>query len=279
VNGRGPRSGDTVVVEGNHYFPMESVYDRVLHRTRMKSSCPWEGASLTHGPVVGEQVGLCLPLPAVGGVAPITARAPRAVAVAVSPHGMTELTPGNGGHRRGPFPCMTLTPSSTAPALSLSLTGGGSTDDLALGTGADGRFTMLVFFRGLHCPVCRAQLSELDLRRDDVTAAGVGRVVAISMETQQRSEDLVEKWDLDTLAVAHGLSEDAARTWGLFLSTGLNEHEPALFNEPGIVVLDADDTVYWTSVSSMPFARPPLDDVLGGLSFVQQKDYPARGTA
>lgn len=174
---------------------------------------------------------------------------------------------------------VTLTPKTTAPTLSLPLTGGGSTDDLALGTGADGRFTMLVFFRGLHCPVCRAQLSELDRRLEDVKAAGVGRVLAISMETQERSESVVEQWNLDSLPVAHGLSEDAARTWGLFLSTGLNEHEPALFNEPGIVVLDADATVYWTSVSSMPFARPPLDDVLGGFSFVQEKDYPARGTA
>lgn len=192
---------------------------------------------------------------------------------------MTEITPRNGGYRTAPSLHVTLTPKTTAPTLSLPLTGGGSTDDLALGTGADGRFTVLVFFRGLHCPVCRAQLSELDRRADDLRTAGVGRVVAVSMETQERSESLVEQWHLETLPVAHGLSEDAARTWGLFLSTGLNEHEPALFNEPGIVVLDSDGTVYWSTLSSMPFARPPLDDILKALSFVQEKDYPARGTA
>lgn len=172
-----------------------------------------------------------------------------------------------------------LMPMTPAPPLSLSVTGGGSTDDLALGTGADGRFTLLVFFRGLHCPVCRAQLSELHRRRDDVMAAGVGRVVAISMETQERSENLVEQWHLDALPVAHGLSEVGARAWGLFLSTAIKEGEPALFNEPGMVVLDADGTVFWTSVASMPFGRPPLDDVLAGLRFAQKTDYPARGTA
>ena len=39
------RSEDTVVVEGNHYFPLESVVDGVLHRTRMKSVCPWKGVA------------------------------------------------------------------------------------------------------------------------------------------------------------------------------------------------------------------------------------------
>lgn len=39
------RSEDTVVVEGNHYFPLESVVDGALHRTRMKSVCPWKGVA------------------------------------------------------------------------------------------------------------------------------------------------------------------------------------------------------------------------------------------
>ena len=45
---------------------------------------------------------------------------------------------------------MTLTPMSKAPNLSLPLTTGGSTDELALGAGVDGRFTLVLFFRGLH---------------------------------------------------------------------------------------------------------------------------------
>lgn len=34
------RSDDTVVVEGNHYFPLKSMTKGVLHRTRMKSLRP-----------------------------------------------------------------------------------------------------------------------------------------------------------------------------------------------------------------------------------------------
>ncbi|HUY59398.1 MAG TPA: DUF427 domain-containing protein [Solirubrobacteraceae bacterium] len=49
-------SDDTIVVEGNHYFPLESVEPGVLHRSAMKSVCPWKGlASYYHVEVGGER--------------------------------------------------------------------------------------------------------------------------------------------------------------------------------------------------------------------------------
>ncbi|WP_323791143.1 peroxiredoxin-like family protein [Nocardioides sp.] len=174
---------------------------------------------------------------------------------------------------------MTLTPTAQAPQLSLPLTGGGATEDLALGTGADGRFSLVVFFRGLHCPVCRGQLSEINRRVDELTEAGIGRVLAVSMETEGRSKELVDSWDLDTLRVAYDLTEESAREWGLFISTAISDGEPDRFNEPGMFVLDSDGSLLWSSVASMPFGRPALDDVMGGLKFVQKKGYPARGAA
>lgn len=36
-------SADTVLVEGNHYFPSESVGQHCLVRSRAKSLCPWKG--------------------------------------------------------------------------------------------------------------------------------------------------------------------------------------------------------------------------------------------
>ncbi|MBD8871066.1 redoxin domain-containing protein [Nocardioides donggukensis] len=174
---------------------------------------------------------------------------------------------------------MTLTPTRPTPVLDLPLTGGGSTDDLALGTGADGRFSVVVFFRGLHCPVCRKQLGELDRRLSDLREGGVGRVVAVSMETPERSAQLVQDWHLSDLPVAHGLTEESAREWGLFVSTSIKEGEPAVFNEPGIFVLDSDGSLFWSNVSTMPFGRPAIDDLLAGLKFAQDADYPARGAA
>lgn len=37
------RSDDTVLVEGNRYFPPDSIVEEHFSRTRMKSLCPWKG--------------------------------------------------------------------------------------------------------------------------------------------------------------------------------------------------------------------------------------------
>jgi len=37
------RSDDTIIVEGHHYFPPADVDRQYLHRSRMKSLCPWKG--------------------------------------------------------------------------------------------------------------------------------------------------------------------------------------------------------------------------------------------
>jgi uncharacterized protein (DUF427 family) len=50
------RSDETIVVEGNHYFPCGSVDQDVLRRSRMKSLCPWKGlASYYHVEAGGER--------------------------------------------------------------------------------------------------------------------------------------------------------------------------------------------------------------------------------
>lgn len=174
---------------------------------------------------------------------------------------------------------MTLLPTQTAPDLALALVGGGTTDDLKLGTGAGGRFSLFVFYRGLHCPICRKQLAEIDKRIDDLKTAGIGRAVAVSMETEERSGRIVDQWHLANLPVAYGLSEEAARAWGLNLSHAIKDGEPDLFNEPGIFILDEDGTLFWSSTATMPFGRPSLDDVIAGVRYAQDHDYPARGAA
>ena len=39
------KSDDTVVVEGNHYFPRESVQDEFLVESTKTSFCPWKGTA------------------------------------------------------------------------------------------------------------------------------------------------------------------------------------------------------------------------------------------
>lgn len=48
-------SEETVMVEGNHYFPPESVVRDYLQESQTQTSCPWKGkASYYHVMVNGE---------------------------------------------------------------------------------------------------------------------------------------------------------------------------------------------------------------------------------
>jgi uncharacterized protein (DUF427 family) len=38
-------SADTVVVEGNHYFPPESVHSQFLRPSETHTQCPWKGTA------------------------------------------------------------------------------------------------------------------------------------------------------------------------------------------------------------------------------------------
>jgi uncharacterized protein (DUF427 family) len=49
------RSDETVVVEGNHYFPPSSVDDRYLEPTAQTSRCHWKGLAHYYDVVVDGQ--------------------------------------------------------------------------------------------------------------------------------------------------------------------------------------------------------------------------------
>jgi peroxiredoxin len=166
-------------------------------------------------------------------------------------------------------------PRQPAPELTVALLRGGT---YRLGEQTPNVFTMVVFFRGLHCPVCRAQLSELDRRLDELHSRGID-VIAVSGETRERTTQLAREWKLERLPLAYGLTQDQMRAWGLFISHGLDETEPAAFNEPGLFLISPDHTVYYESILSMPVGRPRLDDLLGGIDYWTANDYPARGEA
>jgi uncharacterized protein (DUF427 family) len=48
------RSDRTVVVEGNHYFPVEDVKAGILVSSETRTMCPWKGVASYYEVVVGE---------------------------------------------------------------------------------------------------------------------------------------------------------------------------------------------------------------------------------
>jgi uncharacterized protein (DUF427 family) len=49
------RSDDTVVVEGNHYFPLSAVADGVLHPSATHTICSWKGEASYYDVMVGAE--------------------------------------------------------------------------------------------------------------------------------------------------------------------------------------------------------------------------------
>ncbi|HKJ50269.1 MAG TPA: peroxiredoxin-like family protein [Gammaproteobacteria bacterium] len=142
-------------------------------------------------------------------------------------------------------------------------------------------FTMIVFYRGLHCPICGKYVPELDKLVDDFADIGVNCLV-LSTDTRERAEQAKADWGLEKLEIGYGVSLEQCREWGLHRSasrgkTSIGIDEPAEFNEPGLFVVRPDNTLYWSQISTMPFARPHFREILGGLKFALEKDYPARG--
>ncbi|RMA65695.1 peroxiredoxin-like family protein [Ulvibacter antarcticus] len=139
-------------------------------------------------------------------------------------------------------------------------------------------FTLIIFYRGLHCPVCKKYLESLKPKLEDFSERGVN-VVAISMDTEKRAKLSGEKWDVESVPIGYGMTEVKAREWGLYISNAIKDAEPAVFSEPAVFLVRPDGTLYFSSVQTMPFARPTLESLIKAIDFVTKEDYPARGGA
>jgi peroxiredoxin len=175
-------------------------------------------------------------------------------------------------------PQQPLVPRQAVPDVSLALAGGGT---WRLSQDGAQNFTLVVVYRGAHCPICKGYLADLQSKLPEFSAKGVN-VIAVSSDTQERAEQTKRDWGLDALRIGYGLGFAEARAWGLYISSGkgktsIGVEEPEYFVEPGLFLIRADGTLYFGSVQTMPFARPSFADVLKALDFVVARNYPARG--
>ncbi len=49
-------SNDTIIIEGNHYFPKDSVKSEFLVDSDLHTTCPWKGEASYYDVKVGENV-------------------------------------------------------------------------------------------------------------------------------------------------------------------------------------------------------------------------------
>jgi peroxiredoxin len=82
-------------------------------------------------------------------------------------------------------------PTRPAPRLDVPVVGG---NRFVLSEQEPDRFALLVFYRGLHCPVCNSYLQELEGVLDDFAGQGADVVVAVSMDDAETAEQTVQDW-------------------------------------------------------------------------------------
>jgi peroxiredoxin len=171
-----------------------------------------------------------------------------------------------------------LTPREATPELDLDTLSHGR---FSLASDNPERFTLVCFYRGLHCPICANYLKELERLTPEFESRGV-KTIAISSDGKERTQDMSEKVGASNLRMGYGLPLSLARDWGLYISTSrgntsIGIEEPALFSEPGVFLVRPDRTLYYGSVQTMPFVRPHFAELVQAMDFVIAKEYPARG--
>ncbi|PVB59947.1 peroxiredoxin-like family protein [Labrenzia sp. 011] len=171
-----------------------------------------------------------------------------------------------------------LVPRQPVPGLTLDTLSGAPFD---LSKDGPDFATLVVFYRGLHCPICATYLKELGRLTPDFAEKGV-KTIAISSDDKDRAQQMADKVGYPDLRFGYGLPLTVAKDWGLFISTSrgttsIGIEEPALFSEPGVFLVKADGTLYFSAIQTMPFVRPHFQEMVGALDFVQKNDYPARG--
>ena len=102
-----------------------------------------------------------------------------------------------------------LLPRQPAPDLTVpTLTG----TTWSLAAASPQRFSLIVFYRGLHCPICASYVAELNKSAPEFATRGV-ETIAISSDTEARAREAQTKWALSQLSVGHSLTIGTARAW------------------------------------------------------------------
>jgi peroxiredoxin len=170
---------------------------------------------------------------------------------------------------------MKIIPRTETPDLRVDTVGRG---EWRLSEQKPENLTLIVFYRGHHCPLCKKQLQELERLLPEFEQRGI-QVVAVSSNTRELAVKTVEEWELTNLTVGYGLPIDEALRWGLFVSNAIKDTEPAQFAEPGLFVIAPDRALYASMIQTMPFSRPSARQLLNSLDYIVTNGYPARGEA
>lgn len=173
------------------------------------------------------------------------------------------------------MPTNKLDSGGILPEITLPLVSG---SEATLGQAADPQNWRLVFiYRGLHCPICHQYLKKLDSLREQFLEAKAEIIVA-SGDPEEKAKAMVEQEGLK-LQVAYGLSIEQMQSLGLWISEPRSTDETDRpFAEPALFAINTDGKIQLIDQSNTPFNRSDLVELLDTVIWVQENNYPIRGT-
>ncbi|WP_299280198.1 redoxin domain-containing protein [uncultured Tateyamaria sp.] len=168
-----------------------------------------------------------------------------------------------------------LAAGSMFPKTEVHTLGGGTT---TLGEPQGGRdWQLVIVYRGLHCPLCKRYLAEVEEMQSKFHELGVD-VVVVSGDPKDKAQTMADEQSL-TMPVGYGMTLKQMDALGLYVSDPRGPQETDRpFAEPGLFVINSDGMIQMVDVSNAPFLRPGLEGTLNGIKFVRENDYPIRGT-
>lgn len=164
---------------------------------------------------------------------------------------------------------------SRLPSITLSLVGGGT---VTLGIPQkEGNWQLVLVYRGKHCPICKQYLEKLQTLKDKFFGIGA-EVVVVSGDPEGKAVAMVESCGL-TVPVAYGLTIEEMQDLGLYISHPRSPEETDRpFPEPGMFAVNPEGNVQLIDISNTPFNRSDLGELIETIKWIQENDYPIRGT-
>ncbi len=168
-----------------------------------------------------------------------------------------------------------LSSGSRFPEITVPLVGGG---EVTLGKPEKKDNWQLVFlYRGFHCPVCKQYLTRLESLKEQFLRTKA-EVIAVSGDSETKASKMVESAGL-TFPVAFDLSIPQMKDLGLYISHPRSPEETDQpFSEPGMLAVNPDGKVQLIDISNTPFNRADLGELVETIEWIQENDYPIRGT-
>ncbi|MGB0370325.1 MAG: redoxin domain-containing protein [Opitutales bacterium] len=168
-----------------------------------------------------------------------------------------------------------LNSGGTFPEIELPLVGGGTA---VLGRADEvGKWRLVFVYRGLHCPICHKYLKKLDSLRNGFEEANA-EIIIVSGDPREKAEAMVSEEGL-SLKTAYGLSVEQMKALGLWISEPRSPQETDRpFAEPGLFGINGDGRIHLIDQSNTPFNRSDLAELLDTVIWIQENDYPIRGT-